>query len=203
MHSKQPSRQNQHTTDMLTSVRNKVTTQIGRAKSNVFVNVTRNARCIWTNIKNLTENNTTNKNVRELQINGNLTHVSNEIATALNTPVHKSNLQCLCGLKNSKAKDAFHMDTVDESDAPKWFISVDLIRRKFSSATIFNPCQYIVWNVKKIHAQISEFFTHEVVIYVWHVLRDIIIKYCIIWLHYCRQYPEVYHKMQNCTVTES
>lgn len=115
MHSKRPSRQNQHTTDMFTSVRNKVTTQTRRAKSNVFVNVLSNARCIWPNIKNLTGNNATNKNVRELQINGNLTHVSNEITTALITPVHKSNLQCLCGLRNSKAKDAFHMDTTDSA----------------------------------------------------------------------------------------
>lgn len=137
-----------HERDKITSLRNKVTKEIRTAKTNLFIGLTSNTRGnakeIWTNIKELTGNNGTNKNIRELELNGNLTHDSNEIATALNiyfidsvknlVPNSYSQIQLteppntatpvlnlsevsqlgvvVCGLNNSKAKDAFDMETM-------------------------------------------------------------------------------------------
>lgn len=125
-----------------------MTKEIRTAKANFFIelisNTRGNAKEIWTNIEKLTGNNCTNKNIRELELNGNLTHDSNESATALNiyfidsvknlVPNSYSQIQLtvppntatpvlnlsevsqldvvVSGLKNSKAKDAFDMDTM-------------------------------------------------------------------------------------------
>lgn len=78
-----------HNRQIFTSLRNKVTKEIRNAKANFFINVISNARGnakeIWTNIRKLTGNNIIHKNIRELQLNENLTNDPNEIATALNT----------------------------------------------------------------------------------------------------------------------
>lgn len=80
---------NAHNRKIFTTIRNKVTKEIRNAKTHFFINAIRhargNAKEVWTNIKKLTGNNFTNRSIRELQIDNNVTYDQNEIVTALNT----------------------------------------------------------------------------------------------------------------------